>query len=76
MVTSVVFAPDSHLLIEQMERHQREKDEKKASSLSVDGTTGRRSTADGTRPPVDGAPETASASSGNRYVLVSADFNG
>lgn len=60
-----------------MERHRREKEEEKASSLSADASTGKRlatsSTADGTRqkPNVEGG-----ASSGNGYVLVSADFNG
>ncbi|EFX71967.1 hypothetical protein DAPPUDRAFT_201342 [Daphnia pulex] len=57
VVTSAVFAPDSHSLIEQMERHRREKEEEKASSLSGDALMG-------------------GASSGNGYVLVSADFNG
>ena len=77
MVTSAVFAPDSHSLIEQMERHRREKEEEKASSLSADALTGRRlagsATAEGARPNsiVEGG-----SSSGNGYVLVSADFNG
>lgn len=77
-MTSAVFAPDSHSLIEQMECHRREKEEEKASSLSADSMTGRRSAAsttaaDGSRPypNVEGG-----ASSGNGYVLVSADFNG
>ncbi|XP_057378904.2 WD repeat-containing protein 44-like [Daphnia carinata] len=77
VVTSAVFAPDSHSLIEQMERHRREKEEEKASSLSTDASAGKRlaasATADITRqkPNVEGG-----ASSGNGYVLVSADFNG
>lgn len=77
VVTSAVFAPDSHSLIEQMERHRREKEEEKASSLSTDASAGKRlaasGPADGTRqkPNVEGG-----ASSGNGYVLVSADFNG
>ena len=79
VVTSAVFAPDSHSLIEQMERHRREKEEEKASSLSADSMTGRRSAAsataaDGSRPSHLNAE--GGASSGNGYVLVSADFNG
>lgn len=73
VVTSAVFAPDSHSLIEQMERYRREKEEDKASTLSADTITGRRLPGDGPRPLLN--PEGA-ASSGNGYVLVSADFNG
>lgn len=73
VVTSAVFAPDSHSLIEQMERHRREKEEEKASSLSADATMGRRLASDPSRQNQN--PE-GGASSSNGYVLVSADFNG
>lgn len=72
-MTSAVFAPDSHSLIEQMERHRREKEEEKASSLSNESVKGRRSavTVDGLRPSAN-----SEGGSSNGYVLVSADFNG
>ncbi len=69
MVTSAVFAPDSPALIEQMERHRREREEEKSnSSLTVEGAVhpGR-----GT-----GSSPIMSSSSSYGYVLVSADFNG
>ena len=44
MVTSAVFAPESHALIEQIERHQREKEEEKTSQLAEGAVGGASST--------------------------------
>jgi len=44
VVTSAVFAPESHALIEQIERHQREKEEEKTSQLAEGAVGGASST--------------------------------
>jgi hypothetical protein len=66
-VTSAVFAPDSHSLIEQMERHRRKQQEERTSSLTATDTTASSSSS---------SSLSSSSQQGYGYVLVSADFNG
>lgn len=66
VVTSAVFAPDSHSLIEQMERHRRKQQEERTSSLTATDAT----------PSSSSSSVSSSSQQGYGYVLVSADFNG
>ena len=65
VVTSAVFAPDSHSLIEQMERHRRKQQEERTSSLTATDASSSSSVS-----------SSQSSHHGYGYVLVSADFNG
>jgi len=40
VVTSAVFAPESHSLIEQIERHRREREDERTSHLAAEGAVG------------------------------------